>query len=98
MIYMVAGNTIRLFGTFYNYADELVDPTDAKMTIYDAHKQFYAEYEPMIKSELGIWYYDFETPILEADTLYYFEPSGVVDGKTELSRGQFTTKFFIEAS
>lgn len=83
---MIAGNTVRITGSFPTFAGTLADPEDLLLKIYDAKKiQVGDDYFP-IKIDTGIFYCDVTLPTRTGD--YYAEWSGVMEGSPIVSRSR----------
>lgn len=96
MTYCLSGSTIRIEVVFKDFNNELVDPSNIKLVIYDKdYKQVGTDITDLIKKSAGTWYYDYETPLIKKDKLYYCEISGDVGTKTIVVRSSFTTRFVL---
>ncbi len=90
----LSGSTIRIQVTFKDFNDNLIDPSSTKLVIYDKTGKEISDYSPLVKDSLGIYHFDYTTPItIKKDTQYYCEASGIIDDNTVLCRDTFTTQF-----
>jgi len=78
------GDTIRLYGRFYNWAGALSDVAGESIKIYDGKGTQIATGTP-IKESTGVYYYEYTIPATYSDPLVY-EMSGTLEGSTILAR------------
>ncbi|SCZ80401.1 hypothetical protein SAMN03080599_02252 [Acidaminobacter hydrogenoformans DSM 2784] len=78
------GDTIRLYGRFYNWTDILADVTSPEVVIYDGKRNQIIAGIPT-KESTGVYYYEYLIPSSYSDPLI-FEMSGILEGSTILAR------------
>jgi len=95
MINCLSGSVIRIKGVFKDFGDNLVDPANTKLVIYDKNYKTLETKSGLTKESTGVYYYDYTTIFSVKDKQYYCEISGDVDGKPIVCRDTFTTQFII---
>ncbi len=93
MIYCLSGSIIRIRAVFKDLEDNIVDPSNTKLVIYDKNFKKIKTVSGLTKESTGVYYYDYSTIFSEKDKQYYCEISGDVDGKQIICRDTFTTQF-----
>lgn len=78
------GDTIRLYGRFYNWSGVLADVTLPVVIIYDGKGNEITTGVPS-KESSGVYYYDYLIPSSYSDPLI-FEMRGILEGSTILAR------------
>jgi len=78
------GDTIRLYGRFYNWSGELSDVTDPGITIFDGKGNQIITDVPT-RQQAGVYYFDYTIPTGFSDPLVY-EISGLMEGTPILAR------------
>lgn len=78
------GDTIRLYGRFYNWSGELSDVTEPGITIFDGKGNQIITDVP-IRQQAGVYYFDYTIPAGFSDPLVY-EISGIMEGTPILAR------------
>lgn len=101
MSHIFTGDTIRVVGTFRDYAPEgdLGDPidpddNDVTITIYDSSQSIVST-GTGTRSDVGEFYYEWTAP-LESGT-YYVEFKAEVAGYPQLSRTKYRVRFKPDA-
>ena len=100
------GDTVRLRAEFKDFDEELFDPSDIKLKIYDRNQEdidgpFTYNTEDPVNSEIqkestGVYTYEYTLPIKEAIYPLYFEYSGKIRNKPILRRGKIEATFAEE--
>jgi len=89
-----AGDTVRIIFSFFDYGNELVDPTIVKVLFYNS--KFVKIGEAVMgadnKISTGNYYYDYTSSSSYRDTLYY-ETYGEVNGFPSISRASMEFVF-----
>jgi len=78
------GDTIRLYGRFYNWSGELSDVTDPGIIIFDGKGNQVIQDVPT-RQQVGIYFFDYTIPTGFSDPLVY-EISGIMEGTPLLAR------------
>ena len=78
------GDTIRLFGRFYNWSGELSDVTEPNITIFDGKGNQVLTDVPT-RQQTGVYFFDYTIPTGFSDPLV-FEISGIMEGTPILAR------------
>jgi hypothetical protein len=85
-----AGNTVRLECIFYDFNNQLIDPNNIKLKIYNNKYELINEFN-VNKKDLGKYYYDYTT--LSEPDYFYYEWYGEIDSLPSIKRGSFKTIF-----
>ena len=90
----LTGNTVRLFGEFYDWNGDPIEVTTVKVIIYDY--KYNQVLQPVTlgasnKTGTGKYFFDFVTS--DVPQRYTYEFQGQIDGLPSINRGTFTTKF-----
>lgn len=78
------GDTIRLYGRFYNWSGVLADVSSQVIRIYDGKGSLIITGTPN-KESTGVYYFEYPVPSDYSDPLIY-EMSGILEGATILAR------------
>ena len=78
------GDTIRLYGRFYNWAGTLSDVTGPTIVVYDGKGTLIESGTP-VKESTGVFYFEYLVPVVYSDPIVY-EMSGILEGSTILAR------------
>lgn len=78
------GDTIRLYGRFYNWAGALADVTGPAIDVYDGKGTLIVSGTPA-KESTGVYYFEYLVPATFSDPIVY-EMSGTLEGTTILAR------------
>lgn len=84
------GSTIRFEVTFYNFENEIVDPSLVKIKIYDYKYNVLLD---VIGTKLTVGKYQHDYTIPPKEQKLFYEWYGEIDGKPSLKRGEFMAKF-----
>lgn len=84
IIMAYTGDTIRLYGRFYNWSGELSDVSDPGITIFDGKGNQVITDVPT-RQQAGIYFFDYIIPAGFSDPLVY-EISGILEGTPILAR------------
>lgn len=84
------GSTVRLECTFYNFENEIIDPSLVRVKVYDYKYNVILD-EIGTKITTGKYLYDFVIPPKEQKLIY--EWYGEIDGKPSIKRAEFIAKF-----
>lgn len=87
------GNTIRLEGSFFDFDNALIDPDVVKLIIYDFRYKVLETILMLPENKVGIGKYTYDYVTNDNEQLHYYEWYGEINGKPNLKRGKFTTKF-----
>ena len=82
---MLIGNTVRFRASFYNFADELADPSDVTVNIYAHIHKTPIETGAPVKESTGVYYYDYTIPD-DVDGDLVFEFIGTLEEKPTVAR------------
>ncbi|MBE2922658.1 hypothetical protein HPJ93_13030 [Anoxybacillus flavithermus] len=87
-----AGDTVRLKCHFKTFDEQLFDPADVKLTIYDSNKQ---QIEQITLTDTnkdnGVYFYDYVLPMNQSEIIFEF--SGVYNNKPILVRDSVKIQF-----
>lgn len=93
----LAGSTVKLSATFYNYDNQLVNPDFVKLIFYN-HK-FEIEQEIVIDSNnrisIGKYEYDYTTDFTTGNDRITFEWNADIGGKISIIRDEIHTSFIV---
>lgn len=92
------GDTIRIRGTFRDWAEEgqvgvIVDPTEVAVNIYNADRSVLQADLTAINEATGTYYYDWTLP--DEPGTFYIEFTGLVAGKVQKTRHKIKTKWDV---
>ncbi|MBE2924759.1 hypothetical protein HPJ95_09645 [Anoxybacillus flavithermus] len=89
----LAGDTVRLKCHFKTFDEQLIDPADVKLTIYDSQKKLIEKFilDDSHKENVGIFYFDYILPMNQSEIIFEF--SGVYNNKPILVRDSVKIQF-----
>lgn len=90
----IAGSTVRIVNTFFNFDGKPQDPQLVKLKIYDRKYKVIQNINLSDgnKLETGKYFYDWKTPS-EIKERYIIEFYGEISGNPTIERKQLVTKF-----
>lgn len=91
----LSGQTIHFRNDFYNFQDQLTDPSSIKLKIMDARYEPIHEFnlDASNRLETGKYSFYFTTPVSTKTLRYYYEWNGIINATVSIERGSFVTKF-----
>lgn len=95
-IEQLAGNTVRFYCDFYNFAKAKTDPSLIKFKIYDSKYELLEEISLNLvtsKISTGSYFYNFIVPMEYLNKRFYYEFYAEIEGLPSIYRDEFYVNF-----
>lgn len=82
----VADSTVKIVGEFYNYEEQLIEPQNIKLIIYNEKWEKQEEFIMGLSNKIKDGSYFLEYLLPSRPQKLYYEWNAIIDGSTSISR------------